>query len=110
MVAGAGCAVDVGISVVGGVDRGGGGGQLVIRPMRSPSSSVNHMLSSGPGVITTGKLPGLRAAAHSVTTPLVVICAMRSANSSVNHKAPSGPVAIPCGPLLALIPAENSVT
>ena len=69
----------------------------VMRPIRLPSSSANHMLPSGPAVMPSGNAPAVIPALNSVTTPSGVIRPIRLAPGSVNHRLPSGPAAMPTG-------------
>ena len=71
----------------------------VVRPMRSPPASVNHMPWSGPGAMVSGLAPGVIPAENSVTLPAGVILPTRSPSSSVNHRLPSLPTATSSGPL-----------
>ena len=79
----------------------------VIRPIRSPNSSVNQRLPSGPAVIPTGLLPAVMPVANSVTAPAGVIRPIRLPTCSVNQRLPSGPAVIPSGPLPAVMPART---
>ena len=45
----------------------------VIRPTRSPLTSVNQRLPSGPAAIPTGWLPAVMPAENSVTVPVGVM-------------------------------------
>jgi hypothetical protein len=68
----------------------------VIRPICSPSSSVNQRFPSGPSAIPHGSLPAV-GMLNSVTTPDGVIRPIVFAVVSVNHRLPSGPLVIPNG-------------
>src|SRR5205807_2229369 len=81
--------------------------EVVIRPIRNTSASVNQSAPSGPAVIPCGLL--FAGSTNSLTTPAVVILPMRSPLISVNHSAPSGPAVISTGPDPAVRP-PNSVT
>ena len=67
----------------------------VIRPIRSPATSVNHRLPSGPAVMPKGSEPAVMPALNSVTTPAGVIRPIRLPANSVNHRLPSGPAVMP---------------
>src|SRR5271157_3784973 len=84
--------------------------ETVTRPIRSPLTSVNQRLPSGPAVISSGPLLGVMPALNSVTVPPGVIRPIRSPLASVNQRLPSGPAVIPRGSLLGVMPALNSVT
>src|SRR5213083_2759484 len=81
----------------------------VIRPMLSPSTSVNHRFPSGPAAIPHGITPAV-GMENSVKVPVGVIRPILFAEgfSSVNHRFPSGPAAISTGSLLG-VGVENSV-
>src|SRR5205807_4937610 len=81
----------------------------VIRPMRSPLSSVNHRLPSGPAVIPSGP-SSAGDPTNSVTTPAGVMRPMELRPNSVNHRLPSGPAAMENGAAFEVMPVVNSVT
>ncbi len=68
---------------------------VVIRPILSPSASVNHRLPSGPAVMASGPEPGVTG--NSVMKPEGVIFPIRLL-VSVNQRLPSGPATIPKAP------------
>src|ERR687887_450857 len=68
---------------------------IEIVPMVGMPRSVNHMLPSGPAVMSNGALPV--GSGNSVTAPAGVIRPIRSPARSVNQRFPSGPAAIRVG-------------
>ena len=80
---------------------------MVMRPIRLPLDSVNHMLPSGPRVIDSGLAPAVMPALNSVMTPAGVMRPILLAPNSVNHRLPSGPAAMSTGRALAVMPVPN---
>src|SRR5438128_1422598 len=70
---------------------------VLMRPTRSPNSSVNQRFPSGPAAIPLGRLSGV-GIGYWVTVPSNAILSMVSPPYSVNHRSPSRPDAIPVGP------------
>lgn len=79
---------------------GGGGSDVVIRPIRSVKGSVNQRAPSGPFAIPRGTLSTVMPSEYSVIVPVAAsIRPIRFPRRSVNQRAPSGPAAIPSGKL-----------